>query len=274
MLLHALLDAFERLQRFLAVTRQHVERELRIEHIGFQFLERQHAYGLLLQFVKSALAALAGGLEYVNHGPANAWPPWRVVPRNIARAMAAGCAITCMASRNAAGVASAKGARRRASGCSSSPPARSIRRGPPLGFTLSARRLEAGEPARNATVAPAKLSAVSGAMTIGSSSSAASLACPSADAEISCTRGAGLLSLQHFANFFRQQRVAAHQRDQGTFGQASQLDAPDVVPALGLRVGACDAADDTAGANDDAAQDVTDRHAQQHRCRRTPDQVR
>src|SRR6185503_13996328 len=44
--------------------------------------------------------------------------------------------------------------------------------------------------------APARLSDESGAITMGSSSSAASLAVPSPDAEISCTRGAGLLSLR------------------------------------------------------------------------------
>ena len=121
---------------------------------------------------------------------------WTLVPEASPERWLPDARSLVSASPNFAVTGSAEGARSRASGCSSSPPARSISRGPPLGFTLRARRLDAGDPARNATEAPARLSAESGAITMGSSSSAASLAVPSPDAEISCTRGAGLLSLR------------------------------------------------------------------------------
>ena len=81
------------LVRFFAVARQHRKRELRVEHVGLQFLERQHGDVLLLQLVQTFLAALAGGLEYVDHAA-----PHRAAfghaRQKIAMAMAAGCAIT------------------------------------------------------------------------------------------------------------------------------------------------------------------------------------
>ena len=78
---------------FLAVSRQQVEAELRVEHFRFQLLEREHADGLLPQFVEAALAALAGWLENVHDGAPHRSRFGRAVS-SIASAMAAGCAIT------------------------------------------------------------------------------------------------------------------------------------------------------------------------------------
>ena len=72
---------------------------------------------------------------------------------------------------------------------------RSISVGPPAGFIFNVRRLEAGEPARNAARAPSRLSGVSGVMiTASSSPSSLRTVAPSAVAEISCTRGDGVES--------------------------------------------------------------------------------
>src|SRR5215467_5702784 len=67
-----------------------------------------------------------------------------------------------------------------------------MRTGPSGGLTFKVRRLEAGEPARNATLVSSRLSAASGVITTASSSSALSMVAVSAAAEINCTRGAGL----------------------------------------------------------------------------------
>src|ERR1019366_4767400 len=71
-------------------------------------------------------------------------------------------------------------------------PVKSISTGPSGGFNLSARRLDASDPARNATFDPVKLSAVSGTSARTSSSSAPNMAAFSAAAEISSMCGAGL----------------------------------------------------------------------------------
>src|SRR5665213_128138 len=194
-------------------------------------------------------------------------------PRNIARAIAAGCAITCIgeaipSGRHSAG--SAKGARSRASGCSSSPPARSIRRGPPWGFTLRALRLEAGEPAKNATVVPARLSAESGAMTIGSSSSAASLAVPSPEAEISCTRGAGLLLLSTSRSSFASSESPPTSAISGRSVRLANL----MLRAIFRRLRWTHPPPyDASGADHNPAENVAHRHSQQHGLGHVPDQV-
>ncbi len=69
--LQALLDEIERLERFFTIARQQVEPQLRVENVGFQFLERQHGHRLLLQFFQTAMAAFARGLKNVNHRTAD-----------------------------------------------------------------------------------------------------------------------------------------------------------------------------------------------------------
>ena len=128
-------------------------------------------------------------------------------------AIAAGCAITGIESGlGSERVGSAVGARKRACGCSSSAPVKSISTGPSAGFSFKARRLDACDPARNATFDPVRLSAVSGTSASTSSSSAPSIAAFSAAAEINSICGAGFAALQQFAYFLGQQRIAAHQR--------------------------------------------------------------
>ena len=68
--LHALLDIFQRLQRFFAIARQQIEAELRVEDVGLHFLEAENGDGLLLQLIEALLAALARRLENMNHAAA------------------------------------------------------------------------------------------------------------------------------------------------------------------------------------------------------------
>src|SRR5579872_2242281 len=48
---------------FRAVTRDHVERDLRVENIFWQRLKREQIHGLLVQFVHASLAVLGGWFE-------------------------------------------------------------------------------------------------------------------------------------------------------------------------------------------------------------------
>src|SRR5215831_2314750 len=71
MALQTLFDYFQRLLGFLAEARQDVESRLRVEDILLQLLQIKNGDGLLLQFVNSALAPLACGLEDMNHAAPN-----------------------------------------------------------------------------------------------------------------------------------------------------------------------------------------------------------
>src|SRR6185369_3489240 len=148
---------------------------------------------------------------------------------------------------------------------------RSISRGPPLGFTFRALRLDAGDPARNATVAPRRLSAVSGAMTIGSSSSAASLAAPSPEAEINCTRGAGLLSPSTSRTSLARSVSPPTSAIRGRSVRLANLMLRVIVSLRTCWPQA--AANDSPAADHDAAECVADGHSQQHRLRQVPDEV-
>ena len=61
----------QRDRRFLAVARQQVEAELRVEDGLRHVLEREQADGLLLQFLHARRAVLAGRREDLNHRTAN-----------------------------------------------------------------------------------------------------------------------------------------------------------------------------------------------------------
>ena len=67
--LDAQFRGFERKRRILAILRQHVKAELRVEDFLRHVLERQQADGLLLQLLHSGRAALAGRFENLDHGP-------------------------------------------------------------------------------------------------------------------------------------------------------------------------------------------------------------
>ncbi len=62
-------DLFQRKRRVGAILRQHVEADLRVEYGFRQGLEGEQRDGLLLQLVDSGLAALAYGLEDLDHRP-------------------------------------------------------------------------------------------------------------------------------------------------------------------------------------------------------------
>ena len=180
--------------RLLAVTGQHREGELRVEHVGLEFLEREHRDVLLLQFVKTFLPALAGRFEHMNDGPPQRRAFGKRV-KNIAMAMAAGCAITWTAPRFFTGAFSAKGARRRAFGCSSRAEVRSTST---VFFGRDFQRLAAGR-GRSGEESHAR-AFETGCGAEGPSPQAlrhfrrhgtrGSRRCP----EISSTRGAGLVS--------------------------------------------------------------------------------
>jgi hypothetical protein len=72
MLLDALLDHFQRLQSFFAVTRQHIERQLGVETSIFSFWKDSTPTVCCWSSSEPALAAFAGGLEHVQHRPADA----------------------------------------------------------------------------------------------------------------------------------------------------------------------------------------------------------
>jgi len=60
------LDTLQRLHRLFAVTGQHVEAQLRVKHVGLQFVKRQHGDRLLPQLIQALLAAFAGRFENVD----------------------------------------------------------------------------------------------------------------------------------------------------------------------------------------------------------------
>src|ERR1700722_2245125 len=183
--------------------------------------------------------------------------------RNIAMAIAAGWAITCTAPRFFIAAFSANGARRRAFGCSSSAEVRSIS-AVFLGAILSALRLDACDPARNATLAPSKLGEARGTITTGSSFSEAR---GSPTPEINSTRGAGFVSPSNSRN-----------------SRASNVSPPTTATKGLTRKGSANLMlrfrrwrlesppHDATNAYDDSACHVSDRHRQQRRFREAPDQ--
>src|SRR5215467_12943376 len=71
MALEAELEILERARRLFAISREHVEAQLRVVDFFRLALEREQTDGLLLQFVDAGLAALAGGLEHVRDDAAD-----------------------------------------------------------------------------------------------------------------------------------------------------------------------------------------------------------
>src|ERR1700722_404762 len=183
--------------------------------------------------------------------------------RNIAMAMAAGWAITCTAPKFFIAVFSAKGARRRAFGCSSSADVRSIS-AVFLGAILRAFRLDACEPARNATFAPSKLGEARGTITTGSSFSEAM---GSPTPEINSTRAAGFVSPTN-SRSSRASKVAPPTT--ATKGLTRKGSANLVLRFRRRRLESPPGY--ATDAYDDAARHVGHRHRQQCRFRETPHQ--
>ena len=63
------LDGLQAVRRFVAVTRQHVEGQLLVEHLLWQRVKGKQMHRLLMQFVNTGLAAFTRRLKNMNHPP-------------------------------------------------------------------------------------------------------------------------------------------------------------------------------------------------------------
>ena len=160
--------------------------------------------------------------------------------------------------RPAGRTASAEGARSRAWGCSSSAAVRSISAGRPSDCSFKARRLEAGEPARNATRAPSRLPAVSGTITTGFFVFARPRPRRRRPRRKSIGRAARASFRQQLANFAGQQRIAAHH---GHHGRSLRASSANLMLRFARRGLEAPAQMHAADANHDAAGNITHRHA-------------